>query len=140
MLQRLLNALPTNWFPKGTADENGNVYRIVAQMAGTSAVYNQIYDQLEFLIAQSRIQTQTDGFLDLTSEGFFGSALRRKGGESDPNYSARIIANFFRPQGTYEAMVEVLTDLTGNVPIITRPRRPAGHGRLRQFEHTTGHR
>jgi hypothetical protein len=131
MLQRIINSFPTNWFPSGQADEKGNIYRYVGQAAGSAAVFSQVYAQIQFLNAQLRIQTSSGGFLDLSSRDYFGTGLQRHAGESDANFATRIVANFFQPQNTYSAMVQVLQTLTGNTPSIVRSRRPADLGAYR---------
>jgi len=132
ILQRLLNALPTNWVPTGMVDENGRTYRIAGQMSGTAAVYQGVQNQIDFLKAQTRISSSTGGFLDMSSRDFFGTKWPRKAGESDTAYSARLLTKFFQPQGTYEAMVSALQALTGNTPTIIRPRRPFDVGAYAQ--------
>jgi hypothetical protein len=128
LLQRLLNALPTNWVPNATEDENGRPYRAASQLAGTAAVYQAIQNQINYLIAQTRIQTSTGGFLDMSSRGYFGTKWPRQAGESDQSYATRLLSKFFLPQGTYQAMIDALENLTGETPKIVRPRRPYDTG------------
>jgi hypothetical protein len=131
MLQRIINSFPTNWFPSGQTDENGKVYRYVGQAAGSAAVFSQVYAQIQFVKDQLRIQTSTGGFLDLSSRDYFGTNLQRQAGESDANFAKRIVAEFFQPQNTYSAMVQVIETLTGNTPTIVRSRRPGDLGAYR---------
>jgi len=48
--------------------------------------------------------------------------------EQDPTYRNRIKVNIIRERGTRNAVIKVLTDLTGRAPTIIEPLRPADTG------------
>jgi len=59
---------------------------------------------------------------------FFGMSLPRSLNESDSSYRARIQVQMFRQRATRPALLAMLTQLTGNVPTIIEPARPADCG------------
>lgn len=80
-----------------------------------------VYSLYEYAKLQTRIKTATDGWLDLISADFFGSALPRKANQSDVSFRNRIIVNLFRERATRGGVVRVLQDLTGRTPKIFEP-------------------
>lgn len=86
------------------------------------------YSLIQFAKLQTRIKTATGGFLDMAAADFFGSTLLRKSNETDGSYLTRIVINLFRERATRNAVTKILTDLTGNAPLIVEPRRPADTG------------
>lgn len=123
MQGRLTRVIPWSWFPVGL------VPLYVGVVAGLAAVFAQVYCLIAYVRKQTRLQTSTDGFLDLFAYDFFGDGgLPRRNGELDPTYEHRISLNLFRPRVTRAAVVKVLEDLTGYTPIIFEPRRPADTG------------
>lgn len=120
---RLQRLIPWSWFPLGLAP----LY--VGIIAGLAAVFAQVYSLLAYVRNQMRLQTSTDGFLDLFAFDFFGpSGLPRRNGEQDPPYSQRIKLNLFRRRCTRPAVIKVLQDLTGRTPTIFEFRRAADTG------------
>ena len=83
---------------------------------------------LEYAEAQHRIATATDSNLDLIAGDYFGTGLIRRMGEADSAYRSRILANLLVPRGTRAAVIEVLTNLTGEAPTVFEPARPADTG------------
>lgn len=119
---RLQRLIPWSWFPLGLAP----LY--VGLIAGLAAAFSQVYGLLAYVKNQARLQTTTDGFLDLTAFDFFGNKLPRRNGESDPAYQQRISINLFRRRVTRASVVKILEDLTGQTPTIFEPRRAADTG------------
>lgn len=87
-----------------------------------------IYSLYAYAKLQTRIKTATDGWLDMIAADFFGTTLLRAANQTDTSYRARILINIIRERATRNAIVRVLTDLTGRAPAIFEPLRPADTG------------
>jgi hypothetical protein len=88
-----------------------------------------VYAAYQYMLAQTRLQTSSDGWLDLSAADYFGeSGLPRLANETDPNYRTRIKINIIRERGTRAAITKILTDLTGRAPVIVEPTRPQDTG------------
>ena len=124
IFSRLKNLLPSRWFGSPT----DNVPFIDAVLTGIGNTLSFIYALYGFAKLQTRIQTATDGWLDLISADFFGTSLPRQTGESDASFRTRILANLFREKATRHAIVQTLTQITGRAPIIIEPTRPGDCG------------
>lgn len=111
---RLLRLLPTGWFPSAAP-------RLNAVLQGAAAALSATFAMLAFVRAQTRVQTASGSFLDLISEGYFGGALPRLQYEVDASYAGRIKYNLTAPRGTRDGMLQMLTQLTGQMPIIFQP-------------------
>lgn len=121
MLSRLRALMPRGWFGDAPA-------LLIALLSGFASIFAGVYALIAYAQLQLRIATATDGWLDLISADFFGSALPRRFNESDASFRARIIVNMFRERGTRNSIVRVLTDLTGRAPRVFEPWRPADTG------------
>lgn len=108
--QRQLALMPP-WF--GEDPQN-----LIATLQGSAYCNNNIYSLLFFLKAQMRLQDMQGESLDLFAQDFFGENLLRHYAEDDNSYRKRISAALLRPGATRQAMIDVLTDLTGRVPVI----------------------
>jgi hypothetical protein len=122
ILQRLKATLP-RWFSDSTPV-------LDAVLSGWAQAWSFIYSLYAYAKLQSRVLTATDGWLDMIAGDFFGVSVLRKANQSDTSFRAMIIANMFRERGTRNAIVRVLTDLTGRSPTIIEPQRPADTGAL----------
>lgn len=87
-----------------------------------------VYSLYAYAKLQTRIKSATDGWLDMISADFFGSALPRKDNQSDTSFRNRIIVNLFRERATRNGIVRVLQDLTGRTPKIFEPLNIADTG------------
>jgi hypothetical protein len=121
MLARLASLLPLRWFPDATPV-------LSALLGGLAEGWAWLYAMLQYVKLQTRIATATDSFLDLVAQDCFGGALPRRPGESDDSFRARIRADLLRERATRPALSAVLRDLTGRVPMIFEPARPADTG------------
>jgi len=121
---RLKGLLPSRWFGSPT----DSVPIIDAVLTGISQALGFVYALYGFAKMQTRIQTATDGWLDLISADYFGASLPRQTGETDASFRTRILANLFREKATRHAIVQTLTQLTGRAPIIIEPTRPSDCG------------
>jgi hypothetical protein len=118
---RLKALLPNGWFRDETPI-------LDAVLSGIAWALSFAYGLIAYARLQTRIDTATDGFLDLISYDFFGDSLPRKSGESDAAFRSRIQAALFPEKGTRQAMIRMLELLTGRTPIIFEPSRPADTG------------
>jgi len=118
MLSRLRAVLPARWFPD-TAPV------LDAVLSGVAVVWATVYAQLQFVRAQTRIVTVIGTFLDMVATDFFGTHLRRQEGQSDDSLRRTIDMEMLRERATRSALQGVLQDLTGHVPVIFEPARPA---------------
>ena len=111
----LHHQLPTGWF-----DEDGQVINAVLDALATAPAFD--FDQLLYVAQQNRLATATEMNLDLIAEDFFGKGMfRRRKGEGDESYRSRIAAERLRPRATRQAMIDMITDLTGVAPVIFEP-------------------
>lgn len=118
---RLQLALPKQWF-QGDGPVIGSI------LGALATAWSWLYSLYAYIKLQSRILTASDGWLDVIAGDFFGSAIMRKAGQTDTSFRATIIINLFRERATRNAIILVLTQLTGRVPIIIEPQRPADTG------------
>jgi hypothetical protein len=119
-LKRLKSTL-SRWFTDETPILDG-------VLNGWAAAWVHLYFLYSYVKQQSRILTATDGFLDMIAADFFGARITRKPNQSDTSFRAAIIINMFRERATRNAITRILTDLTGRVPIVVEPQRPADTG------------
>lgn len=124
IFSRLKGMLPTRWF--GTSSDS--VPLIDAILAGLSANLAFIYSLYAYAKLQTRINTATDGWLDLIAADYFGTSLTRKTGQTDASFRNAIKAQLLREKATRNAIVLALVSLTGRTPTIIEPRRPADVG------------
>jgi hypothetical protein len=124
IFSRLKGMLPTRWF--GTSSDS--VPLIDAILTGLSANLAFIYSLYAYAKLQTRINTATDGWLDLIAADFFGTSLTRKVGQNDSSFRNAIKAQLLREKATRNAIVLALVGLTGRAPTIVEPRRPADTG------------
>ena len=91
---------------------------LTAILSGPAAALARIYSLIAFVRAQMRLQSSTGGWIDLWAYDFFGPALRRRATEQDAPFVTRIGQNLLAPLVTRQAMVQALTNLTGEAPDI----------------------
>lgn len=131
---RLFRWLPQGWFPSlvGT--------RIYALVSGAASLLASIYQMVAYTQLQIRLQTTTDGFLDLASFDYLGNNLPRLPGETDGTYSLRIRNEIVRQKLTRTAIDSLLFELTGQHPEITEAWRGADNMAWRgRYGWRTGH-
>lgn len=121
IVARLKSYLPRAWF----ADDAPILTAVLQGMAwGLSSQYAL----LTYAGLQTRIKTATDGWLDIISNDFFGTALPRLPNETDAAFRARILANLFVKGPTRHDMSAVLTLITGRTPDIFEPSNTTDSG------------
>ncbi|TXD59925.1 hypothetical protein FUT88_12425 [Ralstonia sp. TCR112] len=119
---RIRGYLP-RWF--GDAAQSPIINGLLQGLAYSGAY---VYSLYAYAKQQTRILTASDGWLDMIAADFFGLSIKRRAGQSDASFRANIVANLFRERGTRNAIIRVLTDLTGRTPSIIEPSRPADCG------------
>lgn len=108
--QRQLALLPP-WFGLDAPD-------LTAILQGSASINLFIYNLQLYLRQQMRLQTMTGDTLDIFAQDYFGEDLERHAYESDDVYRKRIKISLLRPGVTEQAMIQVLTNLTGRAPVI----------------------
>src|SRR5581483_6911337 len=99
-----------------------------ALLGGIAAALSFVYSLYAYAVLQTRLQTTTEGWLDLAAWDFFGPDLLRRTLQSDASFRTTIQANLIRPRGTRPAIIKVITDLTGIAPTVIEPMRPLDCG------------
>lgn len=118
---RIRALLPKSWFPKVSPV-------LDATNQGPAWALSTVYAQITYAALQTRIQTATDGWLDIISGDFFGVSLPRLVNELDGSFRARILANLFVQGPTRADMSAVLTLITGRAPAIFEPSNTSDSG------------
>ena len=121
MLERLRALMPKSWLPVVAPNEE-------AKLSGPAWALSTAYAQITYIALQTRIKTATDGWLDIISADFFGTALPRLTNETDAAFRSRILANLFVKGPTRANMSNVLTLLTGKAPTIFEPSNATDSG------------
>jgi hypothetical protein len=122
---RLQRWLPARWFPTQAVNSDGTVPRVYAQLVSWATGLQAIWTQIQYTIAQTRLGTSTDGWLDLLSQDYFGGDLPRLSGETDAAFQARIAANLFLPANTPAAIQSAVESVTGYPARLIEPWQPA---------------
>lgn len=107
ILARLKAVLPQSWFPDTSPVLDG-------LLTGFATVGSFVYGLIAYARLQTRVQTATDGFLDLAAFDFFGLRVRRKQSQSDASLRALIQAEVLRERATRFGIQHAVEDLTGN--------------------------
>lgn len=121
MLARLKSTLPQRWFADTTPILDG-------VLTGLASTWAWLYGALAYTRLQARISTATDSFLDTISRDYLGTRLPRRASEPDQHFRGRITLELKRDRTTRNALVAVLTDLTGRSPVVFEAARPADTG------------
>jgi hypothetical protein len=122
MVLRLKANLVT-WF--GTINEV-NTPNLNALLNGIGETESYIYELITDTNTQSRIKTCDGYMLDYAARDFFGDQLVRRPGELNPSFRKRILANLLQIKATRQGMINVLTILTENTPVIIEGFNGAG--------------
>jgi hypothetical protein len=113
-ISRLWAVLPKRWF----AEQSPNLEALLASIA-TPWVW--LYSLITYVIAQTRLATATDEWLDLIALDYFGRKLIRKTNEEDFSYRNRIQVALLQEAATRSAVTAGLQGLTGIQPAIFEP-------------------
>lgn len=120
-VDRLKSLLPNGWF-------SGDTPVLDAVLNGIAYCLAFLYGLIAYAKLQTRIKTVSDGFLDLAAFDYFGAFIARRLGELDASLRGRVLQNLLREKATRRGVIKVLTDLTGQVPIVFEPWRPLDCG------------
>ncbi len=113
--------LPRDWF-KASAVFDGAI-------AGFASIGSWAYGLLAYARLQMRIQTSTDGWLDMASSDYLGDGvLPRLGGEPDDIYAQRILDNILPQADTRAAISRAIEVASGEVPRLVEPWNPSDTG------------
>lgn len=120
IVARLKATLPVGWFPDSTPV-------LDAILAGVASAWSSLYALLRYAMAQTRIATATDIWLDIIAQDLFGARIARSG-RSDTDFRRRIQRELMRDRGTRATIMSVLDDLTGREPVVFEPANPSDTG------------
>lgn len=114
---RLRQLIPSSWFktPRPNLD---------AMLAGIAANESFIYSLIQYAKGQTRLQSTTDGFVDIAAWDFFGPTFQRRANEADAAFVLRIVQEILRERTTRKGISQALIDLTGVAPVIIEPFNP----------------
>lgn len=126
-VRRMIAVLPRGWFADASVPPQPATL-LQAVLTGFGTAWSAIYDLIADVRLLNRLATVFGPFLDLASADFFGSGLPRRPQESDTDYRLRIKDELLRPRATRSALALALTELTGTLPVIFEPARPADTG------------
>ena len=121
LLGRLKAVLPTGWFPDITPV-------LDAVLSGPAYAWSWVAALTGYAYEQCRLGTATDIFLDILAYDFLGSRISRRAGEQDSAFRIRLKREILRPKATRASMVQALTDLTGQAPLVFEPANSSDTG------------
>lgn len=96
-------------------------------LTGPATLLSWLYSLYAYAQLQTRLQTMTDGFLDMFAADFFGSRITR-GNLGDAAFQSVIQANLLPRANTRSAISLVLQRLTGRAPKLIEPWNPGDLG------------
>ncbi len=122
MLRRLVAVLPARWW--------ANVAPIRdAILGGIADSLAWAYGLLVWVKAQTRILTCSGTALDLVAHDYFGLRFRRRAGEDDDPFRARVLAEIVRPRATRAAIIKAVNDTAGREAyLFFEPANPTDTG------------
>lgn len=111
---RLQSVVPPSWFGDTPTNES-------AALSGFANIASGIYSLIAFAKLQARRLTASGMFLDLYAYDYLGLTTRRRTGEDDDLWRARIGKEILRERVTRNGVIRAVADLTGNTPIAFEP-------------------
>ncbi|WP_316227820.1 hypothetical protein [Bradyrhizobium sp. SZCCHNR3015] len=120
ILDRVKKTLPGRWFAWVAP------YRD-ALIGGLADSASWCYGLIGYARAQTRIATAYGIWLDLIARDFLADFLTRNG-MSDDSFRARLRATILQERVTRKGMINAITALTGNAPVIFEPWNPGDAG------------
>lgn len=123
---RMVNFFPRPWTDDEAKTIGGIMYAI---FLSTGENLNFISQQLYYAWEACRLQTASNGALDLFAQDYFGNNLPRQTGESDNAYRLRIQALLFQPQVTRQAIINAIQfAFPGSIVRAIEPWNPSDTG------------
>jgi hypothetical protein len=110
----LRSLLPKGWF----SDDAPILDAVLGSFAEPWAWLSQT---LTYVGAQTRIETASDGWLDVSGADFFGLSLQRRSNEPDETYRARIKSNMLVDAGTRQSLIDGIVKLTRSTVQVFEP-------------------
>ena len=124
--QRMITLFPYPWLGDYARTTAGIAY---AMFLSIGTELNFISEQLYYAWSACRLQTATNGALDLFAMDYFGNNLPRQPGETDSQYRIRIQALLFQPQVTRQAIINAIEFAFPGVVVWARePWNPSDTG------------
>lgn len=123
---RLISLFPKPWTGHDAKQKSGAQHALF-QAIGVEL--ERTIDNVEYDLLASRIATALDSALDACAADYFSategfpSNIIRTPGEPDASFRARILAALLPTAVTREALINVLTRMTGTVPRVIEPWR-----------------
>lgn len=116
------------WFP-----DPAQAPVLTSILTAQADLFAFIYQYLAFAKLQTRISSATGGWLDLIAWDFFGARFARRGAplELDASFRPRLLQEILRPRATRAAVLQMLSDLTGNTAIVREPWNTGDMGSYR---------
>lgn len=121
MAGRLKALLPRGWFGPTTPV-------LEALLGGFGALWSSLYGAIAYARQQGRIATASGVFLDMAAQDYLGPTFRRRPGETDAAFSARVRAEVIAPRATRAAVVAATVRATGRTGVVFEPFNPADTG------------
>ncbi len=121
MQLRLRRMLPARWWADDAPVLDG-------LLLGLGTALATIYGLIVYARQQTRLATAAAPWLDLAMQDFLGGRLPRRPQETDDAYRVRLLVAMQRPRATRGALEQAVLRVTGGLPWIFEPRRPADTG------------
>lgn len=122
LLARLQRVMPINWFTPAMVPIRDAI------LTGFANCFAFAYSAIAYIKLQTRLATATDGFLDLYALDFFGDNLQRQANQADGSFRGSITSLLFRHRSTREAIIEVIQQLLGTIPLVIEPNQASDTG------------
>lgn len=119
---RLRTLVPEGWFGRSLTPARD------AWLGGIGEAFADIFALLGYVRAQTRRATATGFNLDLYAHDFLAERGRRRAGEIDGPYRARIGREILRRRNTRAAVIAAVREATGLAPDLYEPWNPADCG------------
>ncbi len=123
---RLRSLLPKGWF-------SDDAPILGALLGGFAEPWAWLSQTLAYVGSQTRIETASDGWLDLIGADFFGSSLQRRFDEADETYKRRVKSNILTDAGTRQSLIDGVERLTGSSAQIFEPSNCSDTGGYGDF-------
>lgn len=125
---RIRGALPKRWFPASPQNGPSATPVLDGVLNGLAAAWAFLYSLYTDCVTQGRIATATLVNLDIIALDFFGTRITRAVAQSDTSFRQTIQQEILRPRNTRAALIQALTDLTGQAPQVIEPANPRDTG------------
>ncbi len=118
LLERAVEALPTNWFSPDETAPGGSLYPL---MVGLNKGDASNMERLLILQTQLYIGTAYGVGLDNVARDFFGDRITRKPNETDAAFRTRILSALFLPAATRAGLISAVQRGLNRTPTVVEP-------------------